>query len=131
MAPGCLTRLRTDRNRLLQVLGNLIDNAVKFTAQGGVRVQASSDDKAVSIVVSDSGAGMAPAQLESVFTRFHSLSQEFTHARQGPGLGLPLAKELAALIGASLEIASRPGQGTEVTLRLPVKPAPDAAKECT
>ena len=131
MAPGCLPRLLTDRNRLLQVLGNLIDNAVKFTAQGGVRVQASSDDKAVSIVVSDSGAGMALAQLESVFTRFHSLSQEFTHARQGPGLGLPLAKELAALIGASLEIASRPGQGTEVTLRLPVTPAPGAAKEST
>ena len=131
LSAGCLPRLRTDRSRLLQVLGNLIDNAIKFTDHGGVLVRASSDEDSVTIVVSDSGVGIEAGQLESVFTRFHSLSQEFTHPRQGAGLGLPLAKELTELIGASLEIASRPGQGTEVSLRLPRRPAEAETKENT
>lgn len=131
LSAGCLPKLRTDRSRLMQVLGNLIDNAIKFTDHGGVRVQASSDEDSVTIVVSDSGVGIEAEQLESVFTRFHSLSQEFTHPRQGAGLGLPLAKELAELIGATLEIASRPGQGTEVSLRLPRRPVEAETKENT
>ena len=110
---------------------NLLGNAIKFTDHGGVRVQASSDEDSVTIVVSDSGVGIEAEQLESVFTRFHSLSQEFTHPRQGAGLGLPLAKELAELIGATLEIASRPGQGTEVSLRLPRRPVEAETKENT
>jgi len=122
LSAGTLPRLRTDRSRLLQVLGHLIDNAIKFTEHGGVRVQASSDKDSVTILVSDSGVGIGSEQLDAVFTRFHSLSQAFTHPRQGAGLGLPLAKELAELIGASLVITSRLGQGTEVRLRMPRLP---------
>lgn len=131
LSAGRLPRLRTDRSLLLQALGHLIDNAVKFTDHGGVRVQASSDEDGVTIVVSDSGVGIEAGQLDAVFTRFHSLSQEFTHPRQGAGLGLPLAKEIAELIGARLEITSRLGQGTEVSLRLPRRPVEAATKENT
>ena len=120
--PACPAQLRTDRTRLLQVLSNLLHNALKFTDLGGVQVTARLQDKSVLIAVSDSGRGIGPAQLPLVFMRFQAASAEFLHPAQGAGLGLPLAKELTELIGGVLSIESEAGQGTCVTISLPLQP---------
>jgi signal transduction histidine kinase len=120
--PACPAQLHTDRTRLLQVLSNLLHNALKFTDLGGVQVTARLQDKALLIAVSDSGRGIGPAQLPLVFMRFQAASAEFLHPAQGAGLGLPLAKELTELIGGVLLIESEAGQGTCVTISLPLQP---------
>ncbi|MDH4393171.1 MAG: ATP-binding protein [Aquabacterium sp.] len=122
IAPDCPAQLRTDRTRLLQVLSNLIHNALKFTDLGGVQVDARLANKSLQIEVSDTGRGIAPNQLPLVFMRFQAAA-EFSHPAQGAGLGLPLAKELTELIGGSLSIQSTPGLGTRVTMLLPLQQA--------
>jgi signal transduction histidine kinase len=121
--PACPAQLRTDRTRLLQVLSNLIHNALKFTDVGGVQVGARMDDGRLLIEVSDTGRGIGPAQMPLVFMRFQAASAEFSHPAQGAGLGLPLAKELTELIGGTLSIRSEAGQGTCVSIALPLQPA--------
>ena len=121
--PACPGQLHTDRTRLLQVLSNLIHNALKFTDVGGVQVDARPDNGGVLIEVSDSGRGIAPSQMPLVFMRFQAASAEFSHPAQGAGLGLPLAKELTELIGGTLSIRSEAGQGTCVSISLPLQPA--------
>lgn len=120
--PACPAQLRTDRTRLLQVLSNLIHNALKFTDLGGVQVTAHLQEKSVLIAVSDSGRGIGPTQMPLVFMRFQAASAEFLHPAQGAGLGLPLAKELTELIGGVLSIESEAGQGTRVSISLPLQP---------
>jgi len=116
-APGCIT---TDAARLTQVLNNLIHNAVKFTDTGGVSVVANGTASHLVIEVSDTGVGIAPDLLGSIFTRFHATATDFVHPAQGAGLGLPLAHELVELLGGSIEIASTSPEGTTVFVRLPV-----------
>ncbi len=72
------------------------------------------------IGVSDSGIGISAQQLTNIFTRYHMLSSEAVHAGQGAGLGLPLSRDLAQLLGGRLDIASEPGEGTSVSLTLPL-----------
>ena len=115
--------LLTDRTRLLQILNNLLGNAVKFTAQGSIALSARPDRGGVCIEVIDTGVGIAPAQMKSLFTRFHAATTEFVHPEQGAGLGLPLSKELAELLGGSLAIDSSP-QGTRASLWLPLQNPP-------
>ncbi len=119
--PACPAQLRTDRTRLLQVLSNLIHNALKFTDVGGVQVAAHLDNASVVIAVSDTGRGIGPTQMPLVFMRFQAASAEFSHPAQGAGLGLPLAKELTELIGGALSIRSEAGQGTCVSISLPLQ----------
>jgi signal transduction histidine kinase len=120
--PACPAQLRTYRTRLLQVLSNLIHNALKFTDLGGVQVTAHLQEKSVLIAVSDSGRGIGPTQMPLVFMRFQAASAEFLHPAQGAGLGLPLAKELTELIGGVLSIEAEAGQGTRVSISLPLQP---------
>jgi two-component system sensor histidine kinase BarA len=117
------TELLTDRQRVLQILDNLLDNAVKFTARGSIGLTARPDRGGVCLEVTDTGVGIAPAQLSSLFTRFQAITAEFVHPEQGAGLGLPLSRELAELLGGSLAIDSSP-RGTRATLWLPLQNPP-------
>ncbi len=110
-----------DRDRLQQVVWNLLSNAVKFTEPGGtVHVELTADPRYSSVVITDSGIGIAPEFLPFVFERFRQADQSSTREHGGLGLGLAIAKEIAELHGGSLKASSAGrGQGSCFTLTLP------------
>ena len=116
-----LPRLRGDERRIRQVLLNLLTNASKFTPDGGeVRVSASVDaGHRLRIRVSDTGIGMAPAEIDRALTPFVQIGPPGTRAANGTGLGLPLAKSLVERHDGRFKIDSRPGKGTTVTVSFP------------
>jgi two-component system sensor histidine kinase BaeS len=120
-----------DAGRLRQVVGNLVDNALRFTPRNGrVVVTVSADEAAGGIVtVQDSGCGIAPADLERIFDRFWMVDPARSHApsRRSGGLGLAICKSVVEGCGGSITVASRVAEGTTVTVRLPAwegAPAP-------
>ena len=115
-----------DQDRLGQVLGNLIGNAVKFTATGGVDISACSENsKMISIRVCDTGPGMSAEQLARVFDEFEQADNSVTRSHGGSGLGLAIVRKLVALMDGTITIKSVPKQGTEVELRVPLPVADD------
>jgi signal transduction histidine kinase len=114
-----------DERRLLQVLLNLLSNAVKFTPEGGkVTVRATASADGVVVEVADTGIGIAPADIPRALEIFGQLDSMRSRRFPGSGLGLPLARQLVELHHGTLDIASVPGDGTVVTVRLPAAPAP-------
>ncbi|MFP4616301.1 MAG: ATP-binding protein [Thiohalorhabdus sp.] len=118
--PDQLVGVRGDSARLVQVLGNLLDNAVKYTPEGGtVRLNVSARNGQAEVVVRDTGQGIPPDRLPHLFELFER-GQPDQHACQGLGLGLSLVRSLVELHGGKVE-ASSPGsgQGSEFRVRLP------------
>jgi signal transduction histidine kinase len=114
-------RVRADAEKLRQVLLNLLGNAVKFTDPGGA-VTIDCDDRPgplVAIVVRDTGVGIAPDRLESIFEPFVQVGRQLSSANEGVGLGLAISRELARGMGGDLTVESRVGEGTAFTLTLP------------
>jgi signal transduction histidine kinase/ActR/RegA family two-component response regulator len=110
-----------DAVRLRQALINLLGNAVKFTEAGHVRLDAQPDaDSLVLFTISDTGIGIPEDEQALVFDAFHQADASSTRRYAGSGLGLTITRELAALMGGSLRLHSRPGQGTVVELRMPL-----------
>jgi signal transduction histidine kinase len=110
-----------DRDRVLQVLGNLISNAIKYTPEGGtVEVSAEQVDDEVVFAVRDTGSGVSPKQLPHVFDRFWQAAPK---ARLGSGFGLTIAKGVVEALGGRIWVESRPGDGTTFFFTLPVAPA--------
>jgi PAS domain S-box-containing protein len=120
--------LRADEQRLRQVMLNVAGNAVKFTPAGGrVAVSMRPDMRGGAIItVADSGIGIAEQNLPLLFEPFWQADSGLDRLREGTGIGLPLARQLIALHGGRLELESRPGEGTKVTVTLPERP--DSAK---
>lgn len=108
-----------DREKLLQILVNLLSNAVRFTANGG-RVDVSCEplDDTVAVHVTDTGIGIPPDKLEAVFEPFVQVDREYAGQRQGTGLGLAISRELARAMGGDLGATSEPGKGSRFTLTL-------------
>ncbi len=117
-----------DATRLVQVLQNLLENATKFTAPGGqilVRLQAEAEARQALLRVSDTGVGIEPELLPSVFDAFAPKDPSLDRSRGGLGLGLALVKGLVELHGGEVEAASAgPGQGAQFTVRLPLLEEP-------
>jgi CheY-like chemotaxis protein/two-component sensor histidine kinase len=112
--------LETDRAKLSQILRNLVSNALKFTEQGEVRVRGESDGEGnLRIHVSDTGIGIAEEHLERIFEEFGQVEGPVQARVKGTGLGLPLARKLAELLGGTLGVASHPGRGSTFTLTIP------------
>lgn len=112
--------VRADERRLRQVLLNLLSNAVKFTPEGGqVRVSSVAKNGGLAILVSDTGAGMAPEDIPNAMTPFGQIDSKVRRKLEGTGLGLPLAKQLVELHGGTFSIESKLGAGTTVTFVLP------------
>jgi signal transduction histidine kinase len=113
--------LRTDRFKLGQILRNFVVNALKFTERGEVGVSAAlvSDRTAVRFAVSDTGPGLAPEDQTRVFEEFVQLSRARGELR-GTGLGLPLSRHLATLLGGEVGVISEPGRGSTFTATIPV-----------
>jgi signal transduction histidine kinase len=119
-----LPPLRGDRHFLTQALANLVENALKFTPEGGcVSVRASVIEDCVVIKVSDTGIGIAPADLSRVFERFFRAEQpKMAHAR-GSGLGLSLVKAVMDAHNGRVWLESALGEGTTVYMALPISPS--------
>ena len=117
-----LPRLRADSRKLKQVLLNLVTNALKFSHPGGrVLMQARSQGGAIAIDVVDRGIGMDEAEIATAVTRFGQVASTWNRKHAGTGLGLPLAIGLVELHGGALEIKSRKGEGTTVTVIFPAE----------
>jgi len=115
----------SDPQRLRQILVNLIGNAVKFTDKGSVVVRAreSEDDQGVSwltISVIDTGIGITDAHRKSLFKPFEQINATTTARRGGTGLGLAISRELATLLGGSIDVSSSPGEGSTFRLHHPL-----------
>jgi signal transduction histidine kinase/CheY-like chemotaxis protein len=119
--PDQVPNLFTDEGKVTQILRNLISNALKFTEQGEVRVSASFDADAerVKLSVRDTGIGIAPQDQARIFDEFSQVETKIQKRFKGTGLGLPLSRSLAELLGGELTIESVPGQGSVFTLSIP------------
>jgi PAS domain S-box-containing protein len=122
LAPGGETlTLHADRARLRQVLFNLLSNAIKYNRPGGrveVAVQAGGDGQAL-IIVRDNGQGIAEAALAHIFEPFHRAGQERGPV-EGAGIGLAVTKAIVELMQGHIEVASRAGEGSTFSVRLPL-----------
>jgi signal transduction histidine kinase/DNA-binding response OmpR family regulator len=112
--------LFTDEGKISQILRNFISNALKFTEKGEVRVSAGLvGENEVALSVSDTGIGIAPADLDLIFQDFVQLDHPIQRRVKGTGLGLPLSKKLARFLGGSVEVESEPGRGSTFIVRVP------------
>ncbi|MCJ9748950.1 HAMP domain-containing sensor histidine kinase [Neorhizobium sp. SHOUNA12A] len=119
-APRGLGEVIADRRAVQQILINLAGNAIKFTGPGGVvSIDAMLEGDDVKISVSDTGIGIAAEKLQYIGQPFMQVENAYTRTYEGTGLGLSLVKGLVALHGGRFAIASRPGEGTVVTISLP------------
>ena len=114
-------QLETDRGKLSQVMRNLISNALKFTEKGEVRVSAACGaDGITRLAVRDTGIGIAPEDHERVFEEFEQVLGPQQARVGGTGLGLPISRRIATLLGGTLTLKSEQGKGSTFTLSLPV-----------
>jgi signal transduction histidine kinase len=118
-----------DELRLKQVLVNLLSNAVKFTERGGITLSVTPDAHGLVFSVKDTGIGISPEQIESLFKPFAQADVSTTRRFGGTGLGLSISHDLAVLMGGGIEVRSQIGQGSEFILSLPLTAAarPDEA----
>jgi two-component system cell cycle sensor histidine kinase PleC len=120
----CGASLSGDRFSLERMLGNLVENSIRFTPAGGrVTLAAYAADDGVVLEVSDTGIGMAPERLAALSQPFAFGEATLTKDREGAGLGLAIARAIAELSGGHLAIDSRPGLGTTVAISLPLSSA--------
>jgi signal transduction histidine kinase len=112
---------RGDERRLAQVLLNLVGNAIKFTEQGQVRLQAEAADGAFVVSVSDTGPGISDEDQQKLFREFQQVDSSSTKTKGGTGLGLAISKRIVEMHGGRIWVESRPGQGATFSFRLPVR----------
>jgi signal transduction histidine kinase len=117
---AALPPLMTDEAKVAQVLRNLVSNALKFTEAGEVRVSARAEaGDTIVFAVRDTGMGIAVEDQARIFEDFAQVDGHIQRRRRGTGLGLPLSRKLAELLGGTLALRSEPGQGSTFTLILP------------
>ena len=126
------SKILTDKNKLNKVLGNLLENALKFTTEGKVELGYQLKGKEIEIFVKDSGIGIKPEKQKLIFDRFSQAEKELSKNVGGLGLGLSIAKENAELLGGKITVVSELGEGAAFFVTIPYKPiivAPKKARE--
>ncbi len=109
-----------DRDRLIQVVINLISNAVKFTEKGSVTCSADFDDDYITVSVADTGYGIAKAEQQKVFEKFKQVGDTLTGKAKGTGLGLPICKQIVEHHGGRIWVDSTPGTGSTFSFTIPI-----------
>ncbi|MEP9397218.1 ATP-binding protein [Mesorhizobium sp. KR2-14] len=123
-------RFYADRRAVKQIVINLLSNAVKFTGQGGrISLRARNAAGALMISIEDTGCGIPKAALSKLGRPFEQVQNQFSKNHTGSGLGLAISRSLAELHGGALKIRSTEGVGTIVSVRIPVRKAPEAIKQ--
>jgi cell cycle sensor histidine kinase DivJ len=119
--PQALPEIVADKRAFRQILINLLSNAVKFTDRGGrVTVAVAADSGALVVTVEDTGIGISAEDLPRVGRPFFQARAAYDRKHDGTGLGFSIVRGLVLLHGGQVEIASRLGEGTRVTVRLPL-----------
>ena len=114
--PDMLPVVYGDKNRIRQVFINIIDNAIKYSSAGGIiTVEAAETNGNVQVSISDTGCGIKESDLPKIKTKFYKAN----HTKRGSGIGLAVADEIVTMHGGKLEVQSREGFGTIVTITLP------------
>jgi CheY-like chemotaxis protein len=129
---GCPAIIETDRQRLEQILKNLLSNAFKFTERGGVRLAITPAGAGqIAFAVTDTGIGVSREQQESIFDAFRQADGTISRKYGGTGLGLSISRELSRLLGGAITLESQPGEGSTFSITLPVAydPASVAPRE--
>jgi len=109
-----------DRDRIQQVLINLLDNAAKYSPSGGgITVSVSETAEHIELGVTDEGVGIAPAEQEAIFEKFYRVDPHLSHTPGGTGLGLYISRELAQRMSGEIAVESQLGSGSTFVLELP------------
>jgi signal transduction histidine kinase len=119
--------LNTDREKLRQIILNLLGNAVKFTERGEIRISACRQNGSLKLVVSDTGIGIEKKDLSQIFEKFHQGDLSTTKKYRGTGLGLAIVKKLVNLLGGEVGVESEVGKGSVFTVMLPMDHKESAA----
>lgn len=119
---GPLPTIEADPVRVRQMINNLINNAIKYTDSGGVRVRVEHFGEEICIEVADTGCGIAKADFDAIFEKFGTVGGKIQRDKGGTGLGLSLVRNLARMMGGRILLDSMPGRGSIFTLVIPVKP---------
>ncbi len=120
VAPG-ISIVRNDRDKLKQILLNLLSNAAKFTEQGEIRVSAWQENGTLKLAVSDTGIGMKREALDQVFEEFRQAESATASKYGGTGLGLAIVKKFITLMGGEISVESELGKGSTFTIRIPME----------
>ncbi|GGD89086.1 hybrid sensor histidine kinase/response regulator [Paenibacillus nasutitermitis] len=118
--PGGLPYVWADENRIRQILHNLMENAIKFTSHGTVSVSAAVRGREIAVSVTDTGSGIPPDMLETLFRPFSSWGEEGEGWRSGLGLGLSISRKLVELQNGRMEVDTKVGGGSTFTFTLPI-----------
>jgi signal transduction histidine kinase len=119
--PKDLMTGKGDEQRIAQVLLNLLGNAIKFTEEGEVRVEATVSNKTFLVSVSDTGPGLSEADQKKIFEEFHQADGSSTRKKGGTGLGLSISKKIVEMHGGRIWVESTPGEGSTFRFTLPVR----------
>jgi signal transduction histidine kinase len=112
--------IKSDRDKLKQIVLNLLSNSAKFTEKGEIKVAAWRDNGSIKLTVSDTGIGMNQEALKYIFEEFRQVDMSTTRKYGGTGLGLAIVKRLANLLGGDIEVESQEGKGSKFTITLPL-----------
>ena len=119
------TTVRGDRERLEQLLWNLVENALRYTPAGGrVTVSLRADGQVAELAVADTGVGVPPEHLPRIFDRFYRVDPARSRKQGSTGLGLAIVRQVAEAHGSRVRVHSKPGEGTTFTVVLPLHPTP-------
>ncbi len=110
----------SDRQRIRQIIINLVDNAIKFTSQGSIVIKCSKEDKFAKIEITDTGIGIKAEDVIKLFKPFIQVESYLARKHQGSGLGLSICKKLIELLGGSISVKSEFGKGSTFTVMLPL-----------
>jgi signal transduction histidine kinase len=113
--------LQTDRTLLYRILNNLVQNAVKFTDEGTIGIEAETMSEGIQLVVWDDGVGIDPEFRPHLFDPFKQESEGVARKYEGAGLGLSLTKRMVDILGGTIEVESTKGQGSAFTVELPLQ----------
>ena len=119
--PPDLPPLKSDRDKLKQIVLNLLSNSAKFTEKGEIKVAAVRDDGTLKLTVSDTGIGMNQQALKYIFDEFRQVDMSTTRKYGGTGLGLAIVKRLSNLLGGDIEVTSEEGKGSQFTVTIPME----------
>jgi len=123
--PPGLPEIEADREKMEQVLGNLLDNAIKFTPEGGkVCFTVFANEGNVKVEVSDTGIGIPPPHLSRIFERFYRVDKARSRELGGTGLGLAIVKHIVRAHGGTVGVESTSGKGAKFFLTLPITQHP-------